>query len=64
MSEQGRQTTDSIRDLIENVDEQLHEARLIRGYLNDRSRRSQFFPERRKAPRIPSMDSTKPRQSE
>ena len=54
MAEQRNKATDDIRGLIEKVDGQLREAELIRGFVSDRARRTEFFPERRKIPRIPS----------
>jgi hypothetical protein len=54
MAEQRNKATDDIRGLIEKMDGQLREAELIRSYVNDRARRTEFFPERRKVPRIPS----------
>ena len=54
MAEQSKKAADDIRGLIEKVDGQLREAELIRSYVQDRTRRTQFFPERRKVPRIPS----------
>ena len=54
MAEHRNKATDDIRGLIEQVDGQLREAELIRSYINDRPRRTEFFPDRRKTPRIPS----------
>lgn len=54
MSEQRKTfTPDDIRGLIEQVDGQLREAERLRSYANERQRRSEFFPDRRKTPRIP-----------
>ena len=50
-------TPDEIRRVIERVDGQLREAERLRSYVNERSRGSAFFPERRKTPRLPeSLD--------
>ena len=38
--------------MIADVDGQLREAEMIRSYINER--RVPFYPERRKAPRMPS----------
>ena len=59
MTEQRNKPTDDIRGLIEKVDGQLREAELIRGYVSYRARRTEFFPERRKVPRIPSSSTKK-----
>ena len=59
MAEQRHKPTDDIRGLIDQVDGQLREAELIRGYMRDRARRTEFFPERRKVPRIPSSSTKK-----
>ena len=54
MSEQRKtHTSDEIRSLIEQVDGQLREAERLRSYVNDQNRRRDFFPERRRTPRIP-----------
>ena len=55
MSEQRKtHTPDDIRNLIEQVDGQLREAEKLRSYANERHKRKDFFPERRKHPRIPT----------
>ena len=59
MAEQRHKPTDDIRGLIEKVDGQLREAELLRSYVSDRARRTEFFPERRKVPRIPSSTTEK-----
>jgi hypothetical protein len=53
MPEQRKDFTDEIRGLIERVDGQLREAERLRGYSDERTRRREFFPERRTLPRIP-----------
>jgi hypothetical protein len=54
MSEQRKiHTHDDIRALIEQVDDQLRRAEVLRTYVNDRNRRRDFFPERRRSNRIP-----------
>jgi hypothetical protein len=55
-------TPDEIRRVIERVDGQLREAERLRSYVNERSRRQAFFPDRRKAPRLPESldDSSRP----
>ena len=55
MSEQRKRppTPDEIRSLIERVDGQLRQAERLRSYVNDRSRANDFWPDRRKTPRIP-----------
>jgi hypothetical protein len=57
MPEQKPQDTDTeeIRSVIERVDGELREAEVIRSYINER--RTPFYPERRKAPRIPGRTS-------
>ena len=53
MSEQRkRPTPDEIRGLIEQIDGQLREAERLRNYANERSRANDFWPDRRKTPRI------------
>jgi hypothetical protein len=47
---------DEIRRLIERVDGQLREAERLRNFVNDRARRGEFWPDRRKSPRIPQSD--------
>jgi hypothetical protein len=55
MSEQRkRPTPDEIRSLIERVDGQLREAQRLRNYANERSGANDFWPDRRKMPRIPN----------
>ena len=64
MSEGRKESTaDEIRRVIERVDGQLREAERLRSYVNERSRGSAFFPERRKTPRLPeSLDEPSRRQ--
>jgi hypothetical protein len=58
MSERKKDNTaEDIRGLIEQVDGQLREAERLRTYVHDRHRRPAFFPERRRAPRIPRQSS-------
>jgi hypothetical protein len=51
-------TDDEIRRLIEGLDGQLREAERLRSYANERTRRGDFFPERRTRPRIPLEDAS------
>jgi hypothetical protein len=54
MSQQRKTpTADEIRSLIEQVDGQLREAEQLRNYANERRRANDFWPDRRKYPRIP-----------
>jgi hypothetical protein len=63
MSEQRKSSTaDQIRSLIEQVDSQLREAERLRGYVREASRRGDFFPERRKQPRVPQKPPDEPPQ--
>jgi hypothetical protein len=56
MSQQRKTpTADEIRSLIEQVDGQLREAERLRNFANERNRRIDFFPDRRKTPRIPAV---------
>jgi hypothetical protein len=57
MSEKRKNTPDDIRALIERVDDQLREAQRLRSYVNERSRRGEWWPERRRVPRVPQRPS-------
>ena len=48
-----RGSSDDIRGLIEQIDGLLREAERLRSYADERNRRTPFWPERRKMPRIP-----------
>jgi hypothetical protein len=54
MEERKGFTADEIRSLIERVDGELREAERLRNYADERNRRPEFFPERRKRPRVPT----------
>jgi len=55
MSEPSKPPTPhEIRRLIERIDGQLREAERLRVYANERPRRAEFYPERRKTPRFTS----------
>jgi hypothetical protein len=56
MSEQRKShTPDEIRSLIAQVDGQLRQSQLLRSYIDERSRRNDCWPERRRVPRIPDL---------
>ena len=57
MSEKRKITPDDIRGLIEQFDDRLREAQELRSYVNERSRRGEWWPERRRAPRVPQRPS-------
>jgi hypothetical protein len=61
MSEQRKtHTSDEIRSLIAQMDRQLRQAELLRSYIDERSRQNDFWPERRRVPRIPDLSNDSP----
>jgi hypothetical protein len=55
MSDQRiRPMPDEIRSLLERVDGQLREAERLRNFANEQSRRTDYYPDRRKTPRVPT----------
>lgn len=48
------------RSLIEELDRRLLEAERLREYVNDRSRQSHFWPDRRRTPRLPIARNDQP----
>ena len=63
MSGHGNRS-DDIRGLIEQIEGELREAERLRSYADERSRRTPFWPERRKMPRIPQEPANAPNKSE
>ena len=50
-----KNAADEIRDLIERIEGQLRESEALRHQADQRRRRAQVFPERRKRPRVPGI---------
>ena len=58
MASRERPWSEQIRDLIEEVDRVRGESERMRGYADRAMKSSSFWPERRRAPRLPTNDDS------